>query len=218
MEPPPDYLHPTTGPHIRHTGRLIVLYWLIATLLGFIVLRDWLVSWQVTATLSQPWLLLYLLISLVLSQALYALVARHGGRPIHWGALVLFALGNGFAETLAFATTYRVGEFIGHGLFSLIAPASASIAGFIGGIICFTIYGGLIHALFWMPILPPHFDDSPRARMIRRLRPLAEVALVVGWSLCFWLFRDIWTVVALHILVDIGLMLLVRPPIFRASA
>ena len=205
MEPPPDDLHPTTGPHLRHTGRLIVLYWLIATLLGFIVLRDWLVSWQVTATLSQPWLLLYLLISFALSQTLYALVARHGGRPIHWGTLVIFALGNGFAETLAFATTYRIGEFIGHGLFSLIAPASASIAGFIG-------------ALFWMPILPPHFDDSPRARMIRRLRPLAEVALVVGWSLCFWLFRDIWTVVALHILVDIGLMLLVRPPMFRASA
>ncbi len=217
MEPTPDHLHPTHGPHLRHAGRLIVLYWLVATLIGVPVLHDWLRSWQVPATLSQSWLLLYLLASFALSQTLYVLVARHGGRPIHWGALIIFALGNGFAETLAFATTYRIGELIGHGLFSLFAPGSASLAGFIVGIICFTIYGGLIHALFWMPILPPHFDDRPRARAIRRLRPLAEVALVIGWSLCFWLFRDIWTVVALHVLVDIGLMLLVRPPIFGAS-
>jgi len=39
---------------------------------------------------------------------------------------------------------------------------------------------------------------------------------VIGWSLCFWLTRDLWTVVFFHILVDIGLMLKVRPPIFGA--
>jgi hypothetical protein len=38
---------------------------------------------------------------------------------------------------------------------------------------------------------------------------------VLGWSLCFWLYHDIWTVVAFHILVDFGLMLRVRPVIFH---
>lgn len=201
----------------RNAGRLIVLYWLIATLIGVPFLYDWIVAWNVPATLAQPWLVVYLLLSFVLSQVLYVLVARHGGRPIHWGALGVFAIGNGIAETLAFAVVYRLGELAGVGIVGSFAPGSAALAGFIIGVIFFTIYGGLIHGLFWLRLLPPHLDDSQRARTIRKFRPLAEVALVLGWSLCFWLFRDIWTVIFLHTLVDVGLMILVRPPIFGAE-
>jgi chlorophyllide a hydrolase len=208
----------TALPTTRNAGRLIVLYWAIATLVGVPLLYDWLLAWNVPATLSQPWLVVYLLISFVLSQVLYIVVARHDGRPIHWGALTLFSVGNGLAETFAFAAIYRLGEIAGSAIVGSFAPAGASIAGFILGMIFFTIYGGLIHGLFWLRILPPHLDDNPRSRTIRKFRPLAEVALVLGWSLCFWLFRDIWTVIFLHILVDVGLMVLVRPPIFGASA
>lgn len=207
----------TAPPTTRHAGRLIIIYWVIATLVGVPLLYDWLLAWNVPATLSQPWLVVYLLLTFVLSQVLYIVVARHDGRPIHWGALVFFSLGNGLAETFAFAAIYRLGEIAGSAIVGSFAPAGASLAGFILGIIFFTIYGGLIHGLFWLRILPPHLDDSPRSRAIRKFRPLAEIALVLGWSLCFWLFRDIWTVIFLHILVDIGLMVLVRPPIFGAS-
>lgn len=200
----------------RHPGRVIGLYWLISFVFGTLFLWDWLRSWNVGATLASPALVVYLCCSFALSQILYVLIARHDGRPIHWPALLIFAFGNGFAETLAFATIYRCGELLGAWSVGLVAPGFASIAGFIVGVVFFTIYGGLIHGVFWLRVLPPHLDDNPRSRRIRKARPLAEVVLVMGWSLCFWLYRDIWTVVFLHILVDIGLMLLVRPAIFGA--
>lgn len=196
--------------------RLIVTYWLIATVAGFVVLWDWVTAWNVPATMGRPWLLLYLLASFALSQILYALVAQNDGRPFRPGPAAIFAIGNGVAETFAFAIVYRLGEIIGSSVVGLFAPGLAGSAGFALGVALFAVYGGLIHGIFWLKILPPHLDDSPRSRRIRKFRPVAEIGLVLGWSLCFWLTRDIWTVVFFHILVDIGLMLKVRPPIFGA--
>lgn len=202
----------------RHPERLILIYWLCATGLGLLLLWDWLSAWRVPATLSTIWLPIYLVGSFALSQLLYLLVARHDGRPIPWRATVLFALGNGLAETLAFAGIYRLGAALGTVLVGFVAPAFASLGGFVVGVGCFIIYGGLIHGLFWLRVLPPHLSDTPQARQIRKLRPLAEVGLVLGWSLCFWLMGDIWTVVFFHILVDLGLMLKVRPQLFVRTA
>lgn len=207
----------TAQPISRNAERQIVAYWIISTIIGVPILYDWLFAWNVPATLGQPWLVFYLIVSLALGQTLYVLVARHGGRPIHWGALSIFAIGNGIAETFAFAAVYRIGAIIGAAVVGSFAPGVASFAGFVLGLIFFMIYGGLIHALFWMRVLPPHLDDNPRSQRIRKYRPLAEVALVLGWGLCFWLFEDIWTVIVLHTIVDIGLMLLVRPAIFGAK-
>jgi hypothetical protein len=93
--------------------------------------------------------------------------------------------------------------------------ANTDAIGFGLGLVFFIIYGGLIHAIFWLPVLPPHLDDAPFSRRIRKLRPLNEIMLVIGWSLCLWLYNDIWTMVFFHVLVDLGLMLRVRPPLFR---
>lgn len=205
------------GVFVSSAERLILGYWLGATLFGIIFLWDWLAAWNVPATLGNRPLTLYLLLSFALSQVLYALVARYDGRPLHLGATAVFALGNGIAETLAFGLSFRLGELLVGELVRLIAPSAASVAGFIGGLVLFIVYGGLIHARFWLLVLPPHLDDAPRSKAIRRWRPVAEVALVLGWSLCFWLTRDIWSVVFFHVLVDVGLMLKVRPPIFGAG-
>ncbi len=205
-------------PALLNPERRILAYWALATLVGLVLLWDWISAWNVPATLRIPGLPIYLLVSFILSQYLYLLVARYDGRPIHWGATAIFAVGNGIAETLAFAAVYRVGEVIGSSVVGLFAPNIASLAGLLLGVGLFVIYGGLIHGLFWLRVLPPHLDDSPRSRRIRKYRPLAEIGLVLGWSLCFWLTRDLWTVVFFHTLVDIGLMLKVRPPIFGAPA
>jgi hypothetical protein len=203
--------------HHAHVERLISRYWLVATVAGVVFVWDWITAWNVAATLRMPALVIYLVLSFALSQVLYALVAHHDGRAIRPWATLLFAVGNGVAETFAFAAVFRVGMFIGEAAVGLVAPGAASIAGLIGGIAAFCVYGGLIHGLFWLRVLPPHLDDAPRSRRIRKLRPLAEVALVLGWSLCFWLNHDIWTVVGFHILVDVGLMLKVRPLIFGGA-
>lgn len=205
-------------PVLLNPERRILTYWALAILGGLVLLWDWITAWNVPATLRVPGLPIYLLVSFILSQYLYLLVARYDGRPIHWGATAIFAIGNGIAETLAFAAVYRVGEVLGSSVVGLFAPNIASLAGFLLGVGLFVIYGGLIHGLFWLRVLPPHLDDSPRSRRIRTYRPLAEIGLVLGWSLCFWLTRDLWTVVFFHTLVDIGLMLKVRPPIFGAPA
>ncbi len=216
-QPAPTTRAETVRTAPRHPERQIGIYWLISLVLGGLFLWDWLSVWNVPATLSRPWLVVYLCCSFALSQLLYVLVARHDGRPIQWWALVVFSLGNGIAETFAFVAVYRLGEILGAALVGLFAPALASVAGFIFGVITFTIYGGLIHGLFWLRVLPPHLDDAPRSRRIRKLRPIAEVALVLGWSLCLWLNRDIWTVIFFHTLVDVGLMLLVRPTFFDGA-
>lgn len=197
----------------------VLAYWGIATVLGVLFLADWIVSWNVGATLARPWLIVLLVGAWIFSQILYILVARHNGRPILWMPTILFALGNGVCEILAFAVVYRAGEGLGRSLVDMVLPAGASFAGFVLGVIFFAIYGGFIHAFFWIKLLPPHLDDSPRSRAIRRLRPLAELSLVLSWSLCFWLTRDIWTVIFFHIIIDFVLMLRVRPPLFlRESA
>ncbi|MEI7644296.1 MAG: hypothetical protein WCJ55_08450 [Chloroflexales bacterium] len=200
---------------MAHPERAILIYWGISLALGVLALRSWLGSWNVAATLAQPGFVFYLVLTFAFSQILYVLVARHDDRPLLAMPMVIFSLGNGFFETLAFAFVYWLGAAIGSGLVGLFAPAAASAAGFLLGLIFFAIYGGLIHGLFWLRLLPPHFDDSPQSKAIRKFRPLAEVALVIGWCLCLWLYQDIWTVIFFHTLVDVGLMLRVRPVIFH---
>jgi chlorophyllide a hydrolase len=207
-----------TPVRVHYSIRPILSYWGVSLLAGVVFLFHDLRTWAIPQTLARSSLMIYLIVSFVLSQILYVIVARHDDRPLLWGPTWLFAIGNGICETFAFALSYRFGEVLGFGVFQLFAPQAADLAGFIAGVITFSIYGGLIHGLFWLKILPPHLNDDPTSRVIRRFRPLAEVGLVLGWSLCFWLTRDIWTVVFFHILVDFCLMWRVRPSLFTASA
>jgi hypothetical protein len=197
--------------------RLVVAYWLISGALGLLFLYDWIFAWNVPATLGRPWLLVLLLGTLLLSQILYIKVSTHEGRPVRWGATLLFAICNGLAETLTFALVFRLGLVLGGALTGLIAPSWAAGGGLALGILFFVIYGGLIHGLFWIRLLPPHFHDDPLSLKIRKLRPLSETLLVIGWSLAWWLHADLWSVVLCHTLIDLTLMLQVRPPLFQGA-
>ncbi len=193
----------------------VVVYWGISALAGVIFLGDWIKAWNVGETLAKPWLVLYLIATLIISQVIYFIVARHDNRPLRWGPTLLFAVGNGIFETFAFALVYLFGETVGIWIGNALGLASlADTMGFGVGAVFFTIYGGGIHALFWLKILPPHLNDTPLALLIRKYRLISEIALVLGWCLCFWLTRDIWTVVFFHVLVDFFLMIRVRPVLF----
>jgi hypothetical protein len=192
----------------------VLLYWFLASVLALLFLGDWLTQWNVANTWSNPWLVAYLIGTFVLGQLFYLAVARSDQRPLRFWPAALFVFGNGICETFAFALVYKAGAFIASSIVGLFWPDLFSAAAFIGGLVAFILYGGVIHAWFWLHILPPHLDDAPRSRILRKVRPLAEIALVIGWSLCFWLYQDIWTIVFFHLLVDLGLVLLVRPPLF----
>jgi chlorophyllide a hydrolase len=203
---------------VGRAEQLIVAYWLISSVLGLLFLRDWIFAWNVPATLQTPWLLALLLGTLILSQVLYIKVSTHGGRRIPWLATLIFAICNGIAETFSFALVFRLGLVIGSFLSGLLAPSLAAYGGLALGLVFFVIYGGAIHGLFWIRLLPPHFHDDPLSLKIRRLRPLSETLLVIGWSLAWWLNADLWSVVVCHTLIDLTLMLQVRPPLFQRGA
>ncbi len=194
--------------------RRILLYWGSATLAGLVFLRDWLQSWNVPATLAHPWLVALLAETWLVSQGIYCLVTTHEGRPLRWKSTIIFAVGNGFCETLAFVLVYRLGEVIGGALVGPLLPAWASNAGFLLGTLLLLLYNWPIHVLFWASLLPPHFYDTPYARRLRRYHLQALGAMVMSWCLCLWITRDLWTVVLLHVLVDLVLMVRVRPRLF----
>jgi hypothetical protein len=192
----------------------ILLYWGVCAVLGFAFVHEYIFQWNVGETLARPWLVVYLIITLIISQVIYFFVASDDGRPFKWGSALIFTFGNGILEAFAFALVYYLGEAVGVFLVGLLFPSAASVAGFVVGIIFFIIYGGFIHAFFWIKLLPPHFRSTPSTLLIRKYRPLAEVFLITGWSLCFWITRDIWTVVIIHIVLDFCMMLRVRPALF----
>lgn len=204
---------------LKHIAWPVLVYWGISAFLGFLFLRDWIFSWNVGATLAEPWLIAILVVTVTIGQVIYSIIARHDGRPIPVWDTILFAVGNGIFETFAFALVYRLGEYVGTQAALLVAPTAAYGTGFVVGAIFFIIYGGGIHALFWLKILPPHLNDNPVSLIIRKYRLFSEIALVLGWCLCFRVTNDIWTVVFFHMIVDLGLMLRVRPRLFtRASS
>lgn len=195
----------------------VLAYWAISGVLGLLFLSELLGQWNLAATWSQPWLVGLLIATWGVSQLAYAAVADHGGRRIDWPATIIFALGNGFFETLAFALVFFAGTVLGNGIAAAVLPQFAGPMAFAFGMLFFIIYGGLIHGLFWLRLLPPHLKDTPRARAIRKRRPLVEIGIVTAWSLCFWVTQDFWTVVFFHVLVDFFLMIFVRPPLFQSA-
>jgi hypothetical protein len=198
----------------QYPQQVVLLYWLIAAVLGGIFLRDWIMAWNVPATLQRGWLVVFLVVSWLVGQVIYVLVTDDGGRAFHLPATVIFALGNGVFETFAFALVYRLGEVIGQKSVGRFAPRAGSIAGFVLGLLLLVAYNGAIHALFWMYILPEHFAQSAMADALRVFHIPALAVMLVGWTLCWWLEQDLWTVVLFHVLVDVVLMVQVHPPLW----
>jgi hypothetical protein len=140
------------------------------------------------------------------------LTPSHEGRPFNLLSTNIFSLGNGVFETIAFALVYRFGEGLGGKM--PLSPKTAMRVGLVFGIVLLTLYNGMIHAFFWIELLPDHFHTTPIAEMVRGFHIPALAVMLVGWCLCFWLTRDVWTVVFFHILVDVVLMVQVRPELF----
>jgi hypothetical protein len=194
----------------------IISYWAISALIGLLFLRDWLLSWDVGETIARhPWLVVFMIAIWLITQGLYVMVAHPDGRPLIWRSILLFTLANGVFETWAFAFSYWLGEVIGTwatGWF--LSPSAAATVGFIVGVVVFSVYSWWIHAFFWIRFLPSHTGESPRTRTLQRWHIIALTVLTLSWALCLWLNRDIWTVTILHILMDLVLMVRLRPSLF----
>jgi chlorophyllide a hydrolase len=198
----------------------IVGYWLLALVLALVFQLPEPFVWNVWETTHAMWPVAFLTATLLCSQWLYSQVAIHEDRPFNWIGTPLFVIGNAVGETLAFLLVFSAGAWVGRGAASAVGLSGAPYHGlvFAAGFFVFLIYGGGIHGLFWMRIFPPHFKEDERARRIRRFRLWSETALSLSWCVTFYAFRDFWAVVIFHAIVDLVLMIRVRPRIFRFAA
>ncbi|MCS7080528.1 MAG: hypothetical protein NZ585_10855 [Chloracidobacterium sp.] len=206
----------TDTPSWRREGA-IVLYWLGALALALLFRLPEPFTFNIPQTVASIWGIGLLIATLGFSQWLYTQVAVHEDRPFNWLGTPIFIIGNSLGETLAFLLVFKFGLFAGNLLSRLIDLTGifSHLIIFSSGFFIFLIYGGMIHGLFWMRIFPPHFREDERALKIRKFRLWSESALSFSWCLVFYVFKDFWSVVIFHAVVDAVLMIRVRPRIFR---
>ncbi len=209
----------TDVPSLRREGG-IILYWAVSIGLGLIFARPEIFHCQVPTTLLAVWPWGLLALTLAFSQWLYGQVAIAEDRPFNWTGTPIFVIGNAVGETLAFLLVFKFGAFVAATILGAlgIGGTPGGLLTFGLGFFVFLIYGGSIHGLFWMRIFPPHFKEDERSRKIRKFRLWSECLLSFSWCLTFFLFNDLWSVVFFHAIVDIVLMIRVRPRIFRLTA
>ncbi len=201
------------GQPFRNVNRALGLYWLFCLGVGLLMLRDELFCWQIPkAWVSAPFFLAYALAITLFNEWAYIKVARSDGRPFSLSATVIFTLINGPLEVLAFMSFYKL---LGGG-FHMLLGANWEILNFFMGFVGFVVYSGIAHAFFWARALPRHFSAEPSVQRLRKLLSPIQALIVLGWCLYFWATGDIWTLVGLHLIIDVVLMAHVRPPVLTS--
>lgn len=180
---------------------IIYVYWAFALVIGFVFFRKDIISFNKEYDSRRIMLLVFSILIVAVNAYVYSHSTTNGGRPIDPLSVVIFSIGNGVAETFYFYAFFRLGE-------TLVGKFTTNQwAKFIVGFICFMIYSGIIHARFWLPILPEHIvQTSP-------LKPFfmpVQIMIATSWALSFFWYRDLRTVVILHALVDLTMILSVR--------
>ncbi|MEI7556805.1 hypothetical protein [Candidatus Chlorohelix sp.] len=205
--------HIGNRPQIERINLSLLVYWVLCTVVGLALLWNDISSWRIaTAWRDYGWLALIALVTTLLSQIPYMMISRSGGRKIAPVSSIIFVIVNGAIEVFIFLGCYSV-------LFNLskLVFGDLNIINFIFGVIGFVFYSGFIHAFFWARLIPPHFSSDPKLQTLRRMMPLFSATIVIIWCVYYYFTSDIWTVVALHALVDAVLMFWVRPSILLAQ-
>ncbi|MEI8033377.1 MAG: hypothetical protein WCH05_08535 [Chlorobiaceae bacterium] len=183
----------------------IYAYWAVALLIGIIFFRKDIAEFNPVFDARRKLLLGLSLVIVALNAWVYSHSTYDGGRPLNWPTVLVFSLGNGVAETFMFYAVFRIGTTLAGKV------TENQIALFIAGILCFMIYSGLIHGLFWLPVLPDHVvQTSPYKPFFMPV----QLLIATSWALNFFWYRDIRTVIFLHALVDLTMALNVKFSMF----
>lgn len=134
----------------------------------------------------------------------YYNATSNGNRPFDPVTFVIFAILNGSCETFVFLAVFKLGEKMMRN-FTDKAPYL-----FLGGILLFMVFSGFIHGVLWINALPPHvipISELPPDKVIfKQLFFPFQIALVLCWSALYFFFKDVWGIVALHMIVDAGVV------------
>jgi chlorophyllide a hydrolase len=104
--------------------------------------------------------------------------------------LVTFALLNGTLEQCMFIFWFLAGCYLARRL-GLKHPAGR----FLTGYSVYAIYSGLIHAWFWMKVLPAHLPAG--SVMVPALSIMS-----LSWMWLLWRYRSVLAIVAMHVTMD----------------
>jgi chlorophyllide a hydrolase len=184
---------------------MIYAYWAISIVIGFAFFKDDILSFSKEFDNRRKILLLFSLVIIAVNAWVYSHSTTDGGRPLNIPTVIVFSIGNGIAETFMFYACFQLGiwltsKFTGN-------PWALFIAGFI----CFMIYSGIIHGLFWLRILPEHVvQTSPYKPLFMPV----QLLIAGSWALNFFWYRDIRTVIILHALVDLTMACSVKFSMF----
>lgn len=185
---------------------MIYAYWAIAFIIGFVFFREDILSFSREFDSRRKILLICSLVIVAINAWVYSHSTTDGGRPLNIPTLIVFSIGNGIAETFFFYAFFRLGIFLAGKVTQ--NPWLLFAAGFV----CFMIYSGFIHALFWLPMLPEHVvQTSPYKPFFMPV----QLLIAGSWALNFFWYRDIRTVVFLHALVDLTMAWCVKFSLFN---
>lgn len=186
----------------------IYIYWLIGLAMGFIFLRDELTSFDKNFDTKRLVLIISSALIVIGNSIVYNNSTYFGDRQLDIPTLILFAVGNGFCETFIFFSFFKFGE-------ELVGKITENkVALFSAGFLMFIIYSGFIHGLFWLDILPDHIIHTPDKAFYRSLFMPFQLMIAASWSLSYFLYRDLYTVIFFHSIVDAVMVFSVRFSLF----
>ncbi|NTU52911.1 MAG: hypothetical protein HGA97_04250 [Chlorobiaceae bacterium] len=184
---------------------LIYAYWAIAILIGVVFFRKDVMTSNNDYGPRRIGLIVFSVVILGLNAYIYSNSTTDGGRTLDPLSALIFSIGNGIAETFMFYAMFRLGQII-VGKFT-----DKAWGGFALGFLFFMIYSGIIHGLFWLPILPEHVVQTSPFKPF--FMPI-QLMIALSWALSFFWYRDIRTVFVLHSLVDLTMIMNVKFSMF----
>jgi chlorophyllide a hydrolase len=185
---------------------MIYAYWAIAFIVGLVFFREDILSFNREFDNRRKILLICSLVIVAINAWVYSHSTTDGGRPLNIPTLIVFSIGNGIAETFFFYAFFRLGNILAGKVTQ--NPWLLFSAGFV----CFMIYSGFIHGLFWLPMLPEHVvQTSPYKPFFMPV----QLLIAGSWALNFFWYRDIRTVIFLHALVDLTMAWSVKFSLFN---
>jgi chlorophyllide a hydrolase len=173
---------------------MISIYWALGLAVGGLFFRTQIFSFNPRYDTRRIALLIVSLALVAANAVVYSHSTSDGGRTLDLWSVPIFGLGNGIAETLWFYAFFRLGETLSERI------TSKRWAHFAAGLLVFMIYSGVIHSLFWANVFPEHVLQMTPFRPF--LMPIL-VAITVSWALSFFWYRDLHTVMVMHVLIDV---------------
>lgn len=184
---------------------LIYAYWALAILIGVLFFRKDVMTSNDDYGPKRIGLIIFSVVILALNAYIYTNSTTDGGRILDPMSALIFSIGNGVAETFMFYAVFRLGQIL------IGKVTSNAWAGFAIGFLFFMIYSGIIHGLFWLPILPEHVVQSSPFKPF--FMPI-QLMIALSWALSFFWYRDIRTVFLLHAVVDLTMIMNVKFSMF----